>query len=178
MKRSLLLTTVMLCFTLAGCQQMLEASRSMRAALENINTGLSGAYVEQTTQNSIDSTLNNAKPNSAVKALFNDAKPTMNKVLGLLACLPDGSHSNSQLMIYSDPDSIEPHSRVKPQSNMSYHKSGCLNVSRVIGFKKLAANTFEFKVYFTSRQSGETVNKRYHAIKQPGGEWLFDFWGL
>ncbi|MDD7544600.1 hypothetical protein [Actinobacillus porcinus] len=142
--------------------------------MRSVNSALSGAGVSSSAQASVDAAVNNAKPNSNAKALFNQAKPAISKYVALIAC----NTPTSTLSAYSDPDSSEPNGLGMPQHLMFHHKSGCLNVLRIDGIKKLAANTVEFQVVYISPQSEETTRKTMHAIKQPSGEWLFDFWGL
>lgn len=48
-----------------------------------------------------------------------------------------------------------------------------MSVSRIDGFKKESANAFQFRVIYQSPQSQETATRRYVAVKQPDGAWLF-----
>ena len=60
---------------------------------------------------------------------------------------------------------------------MEHHTGGCLRILRVNNIRKLAANTLSFDVYYMSPQSEEVVRRTHRAIKQPDGEWLFNFYG-
>ena len=65
-----------------------------------------------------------------------------------------------------------------PQHEMYHHKSGCLKILRIEKIKKLAVNTVSFQTVYMSPQSEEVVRKTQFAVKQPSGEWLFNFWGI
>lgn len=171
---SLSYLSIVACLGLSGCQAITDTLSTVNGALTSVNSVLSGTAVTQETQLSVDNALNKAKPNSSAKNLFDQAKPSISKYIALIAC----NTPTKQLAAYSDPDSIEPNGLGMPQHQMSHHKSGCLNVLRIEGIKKLAANTVEFKTVYISPQSEEAVRNTHHAIKQPSGEWLFDFWGL
>lgn len=170
---SLYLSTL-ICFSLTGCQAVSDTLATVNGALNSVNSVLSGTAVTSTAQSSADSAVNKARPNSSAKTLFDQAKPSISKYVALIAC----NTPTSQLARYSDPDSSVPNGLGMPQHTMSHHKSGCLNILRIEGIKKLAANAVEFQTVYISPQSEETVRKQHHAIKQPSGEWLFDFWGL
>lgn len=173
MKTKLYLSALM-CFGLSGCQVVTDTLSTVNGALSSMNSALSGTAVTSAAQSSVDSAVNKAKASQDAKILFNQAKPAISKYVALIAC----NTPTKQLAAYSDPDSIEPNGLGMPQHNMSHHKSGCLNVLRIERIKKLAANTVEFQAVYVSPQSEEVVRKTHHAIKQPSGDWLFDFWGL
>ena len=54
--------------------------------LQTVNDTLAGTTISSSTKSSIASALNKATLPQNVKALFNDAKPTLEKVLTLIAC--------------------------------------------------------------------------------------------
>ncbi|MGX2951264.1 hypothetical protein ACWIUA_10235 [Ursidibacter sp. B-7004-1] len=173
-KLSHLCLSAIICSSLTGCKIVTDTLSTVNGALSSVNSVLSGTAVSSTAQSSVDNALNRSKPSNSVKALFNQAKPAISKYVALIAC----NTPTSALAAYSDPDSTVPNGLGMPQNEMNHHKSGCLNVLRIEGIKKLAANSVEFQVVYVSPQSEETVRRRHHAIKQPSGEWLFDFWGL
>ena len=53
-----------------------------------------------------------------------------------------------------------------------------VKILRIEKIKKLAANTVSFQTVYMSPQSEEVVRKTHFAVKQPSGEWLFNFWGI
>lgn len=173
-KLSRLYFSLLVCSGLTACQVVTDTLSTVNGALSSVNSVLSGTAVTQAAQSSVDNALNKAKPDNSAKTLFNQAKPAISKYVALVAC----NTPTKQLAAYSDPDSIEPNGLGMPQHDMLHHKSGCLNVLRIEKIKKLAANTVEFQVVYISPQSEETVRKTHHAVKQPSGDWLFDFWGL
>ncbi|VTU06619.1 Uncharacterised protein [Actinobacillus indolicus] len=101
--------------------------------------------------------------------LFNDAKPTIEKMVASVACMA----SSEQMQRYADP---EAGIHVELSYKFQYHKSGCANVLRLNNITKKTANAFSFSVYYISPQSEETVKRDYTAIKQPEGEWLFKWY--
>lgn len=163
--------TILIFANLIGCEAINDTLSTVNSTLGSVNSVLSGTSVSSQAQSSVNNALARAKMNKEALALFNDAKPTINKMLSLSACLT--SSESRQFRIYSDPDHL--FSGLMPQSFMHYHKSGCVDVTRITAFKKIANNTLQFTVYYTSPQSGGTVTKTYQAIKQPDGEWLFNF---
>ena len=178
------LTTALILTALSGCQQVGDVLDGANTILSGVNNVLSGqptttgnnnaAVMTSSTRNSISQALSRAVPNRGAAPLFNDAKPAIANYIGLIAC----GTSTSRLTRYSSPNSSEPNPLGMPQRDMFHHTSGCLNVLRVNQIKRLAANTVAFNVEYISPQSEEVVRKTYHAVKQPDGEWLFNFWGL
>lgn len=173
MKTKLCLTALM-CFGLGGCQVVTDTLSTVNGALNSVSSVISGTAITSSAQSSVDRAVNSAKPERNATNLFNQAKPAISKYIALIAC----NTPTKQLAAYSDPDSTEPNGLGMPQHEMFHHKSGCLNVLRIERIKKLAANTVEFQTVYISPQSEEVVRKTHHAVKQPSGEWLFDFWGL
>ena len=164
------------CLTLVGCQAVNDTLGAVNGALSTVNSVLSGTssssssvYVSSQTQASVAQASARAKAESqAAQRLFNEAKPQIDKVVALIAC-GAGSKETAQ---YTDPD----HSsgmQTGVMSSLRYHKSGCLDVTRINGIKKQSNNAVSFMVTYTSSQSGESVREKYTAIKQPDNEWLF-----
>ena len=88
--------------------------------------------------------------------------------MALIAC---GAESKETAQ-YTDPDT-SPGMQTGVMFLLNYHKSGCLDVTRINGIKKQSNNAVSFMVTYTSPQSGESVRKEYTAIKQPDNDWLF-----
>lgn len=164
----IVLVTCFFSLFLTGCQQMLDTTKGINSALTSLNNGVSGVYVDEGTKQSISAAANKATPAADASTMYQDAKPAIEKFTGLVAC----GASERQIAAYVDPDKGSSNI-LPPLLNMSYHKSGCLNVLRINGIKSKAANTLYFKVQYISPQSEESVNRNYLAIKQPDGEWLF-----
>lgn len=180
MKKAAILSAIVL--TLSACQAVNDTLASVNGVLGAANSALSGSgstsgagnagvgLVTSTVRASVQSALSQAQPDNNVRALFNEAKPAIENVIGRIAC---GANKNS-LTVYTDPD----HSTAtfsSPLWYMNHHKSGCLNVLRIHNVKKKAANAVFFVVDYQSPQSEETARREYTAIKQPGGEWLFQW---
>ncbi len=147
---------------------MLEATKGINNTLSSLNSGMNKPYIDEGAKQSISLATNKANPPTDATGLFNDAKPALEHFIGLIACNAD----DRQLAAYVDPDKGT-FALVKPHVNLSYHKSGCLNVLRINGIQRKAANTLYFKVQYLSPQSEESTSRNYLAIKQPDGEWLF-----
>ncbi len=144
----------------------------MTGTTSNTGTSSSNIYVTTQAKASVIAAINKAHANNSAKRLFNEAEPAIVKVISRIACGMKGS----RIRAYSDPDASTL-SFLTPLSGMDYHKSGCLNVLRINGIQKKSANAVKFFVDYISPQSEETQRRSYTAIKQPSGEWLFD-WGL
>ena len=177
MKMKQLSCALLLCLGLTGCQAVTDTLSTVNSALGSVNSALYGvtrSTVSNETQISSDNAVKNAKAENSAKILYNQAKPAISKYVALIACSSD----TSQLTAYSDPDSMEPNGLGMPQHEMYHHKSGCLKILRIEKIKKLAANTVSFQTVYMSPQSEEVVRKTHFAVKQPSGEWLFNFWGI
>ncbi|MFH4416236.1 MAG: hypothetical protein WDW19_04300 [Neisseriaceae bacterium] len=104
--------------------------------------------------------------NTEIATLFEDAKPTLGKFIGAIACKQEYSR-------YLDTKASSFHPVISPFYDLAYHKAGCLKILRVSDLTKEAANAFHFKVQYMSPQSEETTFDSYVAVKQPEGDWLF-----
>lgn len=162
--------TALVCLGLSACQAITDVGTQATNVLRSVNETLSGQFIDNQTKETASTALNKATPANNVKSLFLDASPTLNKVLPLIACEKD-----DQLRAYQDESSVGMPYPLSPVRQMQYHKSGCVNVQRIDSIKKKANNAFSFRVLFVSPQSQETFNGRYTAIKQPNGEWLFNW---
>lgn len=167
---------VCLTFGLTACQGVNDVLAGVNSTLGAVNSVLSGTtssagssavYVDSKTQASAVNAANKAAANGDARKMFNDAKPTIEKLVATSACATD----QSQVKRFADPDGsgLLP----LPMTYVSYHKSGCMNVLRINNVKKITSNAFSFTVYYISPQSEETKKHDYQAIKQPEGEWLF-----
>ncbi|MEZ7719062.1 hypothetical protein [Haemophilus paraphrohaemolyticus] len=155
---------------LTGCQVLNDGLSQVNQTLQTVNDTLAGTTISSSTKSSIASALNKATLPQNVKALFNDAKPTLEKVLTLIACEKD-----DQVKAYTDESSVGMSYPLNPVRQMSYNKSNCVNVQRIDGIQLKSANTFIFRTVFVSPTSQETYIGRYLAIKQPDGAWLFNW---
>lgn len=148
---------------------MLKTANSVLSGTAT-STGSSGVSIDSHTQASTTSAINKATANSDVKKMFNEAKPTIEKMVAMTACTIQQSPLNQ----FTDPDSgLGLPAPLSVSYKLKYHKSGCLSVLRINNVKRQASNAFSFTVYYQSPQSEETDSYDYLAIKQPDGEWLF-----
>lgn len=158
------------CLTLVGCQAVNDTLGAVNGALSSVNSVFSGTAsslaVSSATKSSASAALTKARPNSDARQLFNDARPTIEEMISLIACTKDSAIMER----FSAPSGGI---ATSPLYSFTYHDSGCANVLRVNNIVKKAGNSFGFKVYYISLQSEETVTRDYTAIKQADGEWLF-----
>jgi hypothetical protein len=176
------LTTALILAALSGCQQVGDVLDGANTILSGVNNVLSGqptttgnnnaAVMTSSTRNSISQALSRAVPDRDTAPLFNDAKPAIANYIGLIAC----GASSARLQRYSAPGT-QSGNLALPHGNMEHHTGGCLRILRVNNIRKLAANALSFDVYYMSPQSEEVVRRTHRAIKQPDGEWLFNFYG-
>ncbi|OOH86329.1 hypothetical protein BMT54_11095 [Pasteurellaceae bacterium 15-036681] len=168
----------MACLILTGCQGVNDVLSGVNSALGTVNSVLgspssssssssSRVYIDSQTQQSVVNAANKATANNDAKKLFNDARPTIEKMIADAAC----NANSRQMEKYADPD--KGFGYVSPFIFFNHHKSGCAHVLRINNIKKKTANAFSFNVYYMSPQSEETRKEGYTAIKQPSGEWLF-----
>lgn len=155
---------------LSGCQGVTDFSNSLSNGLNNTSKIISslGNPGSESTNKSIDEALSKSSMNSSTQKMFTDASPSIKKFLALTSC----NASASQLRTLADPDEGT-FAMIDPLIGMKYHKSGCLNVTSISGVRKLSKNAIYFKVKYTSPQSDESTIRKYKAIKQESGEWLF-----
>lgn len=175
MKKSCLLLLIL--FSLTACETVNDVLQVSGSVLNTANTILGGAnsvggsglvYVDTTAKNSAQRAVDNAVVNSSLRAMYQDAKSTIAKMTAYYAC----GATRTDMAIFSDPSADE-YAWQRVTWGVSYHKSGCMSVSRIDGFKKESANAFAFRVIYQSPQSQETATRRYVAVKQPDGAWLF-----
>ncbi len=166
---------------LMGCQGLQQVNSALGSvnnvlgvisgtATGSSRSGEGSVYVTPEAKTSVKTALNKSRARNDARRLFNEAKPSIENILGLIACGARGS----QIGAYTDPDAFT-NSFVTPFLTMDYHKSGCLDILRVNNIQKKAANAVKFSVDYRSPQSQETARRKYTAIKQPDGEWLFNW---
>ncbi|MCP3018260.1 hypothetical protein [Cupriavidus basilensis] len=169
---------------ISGCQDLNSGLASVNQALGTVNTTLgsrtNGTYgnssagtivyvpheIKQRTANAIT-----AGQAQEINRMIADARPAIENMVALSAC----GASNSRMTQFTDPNSgtWAFHS---PLSGMQYHKSGCLNPVRIAGWQRRTANAISFAADYVSPQSEESTRRTYTAIKQPNGEWLFQWY--
>ena len=113
--------------------------------------------------------------------LIDDAKPAIVQMVDKVAC---GAQKN-QIQKFTAPTSASG-LFATPFVKMFKHdiraKNGCLIPYRIHGWEretkgfgasKIYTGNFSFQVEYESLQTGDTAVRRYRAIKQPDGIWLF-----
>ena len=171
-KKLLVLTPLL--FVLSGCADMDTALKSVNNTLASTNDALSG--IQQQDVSKVIKDL----PNQEAVTDMQEALPTVNKALSMIACAPKNAYANlsyqNRVMRYATTDSSNQMIYLPGAgTGMPNHRSGCLNIERVDSYRQIAKNAFSFNAQYVSPQSEETKNVQYHMIKEPSGEWLFKF---
>lgn len=153
---------------LSACQQMNDSMKSFNSGLSDINSVLSGksaVLTDSASAESVSLAIKNAVPPKDVRSLFDGAVDDLSRFLNAASCGKD-------LKIYQDVKEVY---LSEPLLNMREHNTrlGCLRVYRVDGIEKITAITFKFRVVFVSPQSEETSTRKYVAVRQPSGDFLF-----
>lgn len=99
-----------------------------------------------------------------------DAKPTIQKVLSLDACITNYKET-SKLNKYATDNYVFFYKY--PTYLMKNHISGCTKITRMSKYQYIAKNAFSFETTFESPQSGEVTRINFEIQKQPEGDWLF-----
>lgn len=99
-----------------------------------------------------------------------NAKPTIQKVLSLVACTTD-SKGTVKLNKYATDNYVFYYKY--PTYLMKNHISGCTKITRISKYQYIAKNAFSFETTFESLQSGEVARINFEIQKQPEGDWLF-----
>lgn len=173
-KKLIIFSASIMAFSLTGCETLNSSLESINSVLGSTSTSSNSHSVSipdsltTSIQSSIQKSIKNE--NASIRSMVVDASPRISEVTGKLACGVD----YSTLGRYSTTNS-KPHPFLPPKRDMSYHTGGCLDVYRVHSWKKLAANSLGFSVDYISPSSEEVVKRNYIIIKQPDGEWLYNW---
>lgn len=112
-----------------------------------------------------------------VRLLVKDATPAIAAFIEKYACLADFDGLNG-MNVYGAPGSNLP-IRLNgqwPMHKTKYHdKTTCMSVARVNGWKAPARNALQFEVLYQADDSGETATSGHEAVRQPDGNWLFNY---
>ena len=166
MKKYFLLQLLLL-FTLTGCV-VNETLNQVNKTLNDTTSVLSSGALDTAQEQDISHLMPNV--NDAIqKEQIIDAKPTIQKVLSLLAC--SDSKSTSKLNKYATDNYVFYYKY--PTYLMKNHISGCTKITRISKYQYLAKNAFSFETTFESPQSGEVSRMDFEIQKQPEGDWLF-----
>ncbi|MDB1144956.1 MAG: hypothetical protein KGV48_001275 [Alcaligenaceae bacterium] len=155
-------------FVLSGCQ-LLDAFAKMT---DNV-TGPT-AFVPEEVSQSVDKAVEGAYVPKNTRALYNDAKPVMKKVLGLLAC---GKHKQANAYA-EDPefysrDAIEGSALHNGGGLKGHPEDACFNLFRVKNVKLDNFRTFKFKVIYVSPYTKEARGRHFKFIRDMNNEWTF-----
>lgn len=114
-------------------------------------------------------------PNDSVGATVKEAAPAIAEFVGKLACLSDRRSAGALNAFAAAGVNLGLAYLVRhPMASAPYHhKSACMSVNRVHGWKMPAANAVQFEVIYKADDSGEVAKLRHEAVRQPDGTWLF-----
>jgi chaperonin GroEL (HSP60 family) len=185
-------------FVLGGCQQALDQlARDLDALNGTGNPGAprqpvagGGAAMSEavrTYKTQVDI------PNDPkVSAAFDEALPTIKKVLGMQQCMPKINDANAitaqlnQLNQYTIP-SFDASANYRgwhiqqgsiPMWNVTYHNtSKCLAVQAIDSVALLAANAISIRAIYISTESHEMVKFKYEFQKWSDGSWRLRQYG-
>lgn len=104
----------------------------------------------------------------------NSAKPMVNSMLQVVACDRNTAGVVTGLSRFATPDS-HINRFVNPKIGMQHHRNGCLNVSYVEGWKRVAKHAMTFTARFVSPESDESSMAHFILYKQSDGRWLAAF---
>ena len=157
----------LLVFGLNGCvvnETLTHVNKSLNDTTSVLSSTLSTAP-EQDIAHLIPNVNDNIQKQQII-----DAKPTIQKVLSLVACTTD-SKGTAKLNKYATDNYVFYYKY--PTYLMKNHISGCTKITRITKYQYLAKNAFSFETTFESPQSGEVSRMDFEIQKQPEGDWLF-----
>jgi hypothetical protein len=114
---------------------------------------------------------------AALKTDVAAAMPTLRPYIVTLMCVQDdtatrgliekfvGSHGTAMFNGWSG--SMSPGKRIQHHDMV-----GCLTLTRIQNWKRVAANEFSFDIVFTAEDSGESYLWKNVVHKEPDGTWL------
>nr|WP_314466792.1 hypothetical protein [uncultured Novosphingobium sp.] len=133
------------------------------------------AQPEQAQAQALEKALASAPP--ALKADVAAALPTLRPYIATLMCVQDdratqglvekfvGSRGTAMFNGWAG--------AMSPAKRMRHHDmSGCVTVTRIQNWKRVAANEFRFDILFTAEDSGESYLWNNVVHKEPDGTWL------
>ena len=157
----------LLVFGLNGCvvnETLTHVNKSLNDTTSVLSSTLSTAP-EQDIAHLIPNVNDNIQKQQII-----DAKPTIQKVLSLVACTTD-SKGTAKLNKYATDNYVFYYKY--PTYLMKNHISGCTKITRISKYQYIAKNAFSFETTFESLQSGEVARINFEIQKQPEGDWLF-----
>ena len=119
--------------------------------------------------------LNSAPP--ALKADAQAAMPTLRPYILTLMCVQDDTATVGLIQKYVGSRGTAMFNgwsgAASPAKRMPHHDMvGCLTVTRIQNWKRVAANEFSFDIVFTADDSGESYLWKNVVHKEPDGTWL------
>jgi hypothetical protein len=119
--------------------------------------------------------LNSAPP--ALKADAQAAMPTLRPYILTLMCVQDDTATVGLIQKYVGSRGTAMFSgwsgAASPAKRMPHHDMvGCLTVTRIQNWHRIAANEFGFDIVFTADDSGESYLWKNIVHKEPDGTWL------
>lgn len=135
-----------------------------RAEMPTQNPALS-----EVQQQKLSSQLSSKGVKLKIKNMIAEAKPNLEKVLGMQAC----GYKANELGIYRANAST--FNEIQPLYFPKHDASQCLNVERISTWKASAKNALTFVTMYVSEQSGESTQLTHEIQKQADGSWLFNY---
>lgn len=119
--------------------------------------------------------LNSAPP--AFKADADAAMPTLRPYLITLMCVQDDAATVGLIQTYVGSRGTTMFNgwsgALSPAKRMQHHDMvGCIGVTRIQNWRRIATNEFGFDIVFTADDSGESYVWKTLVHKEPDGTWL------
>jgi len=147
-------------------------------AMSTAAMAASGMLLAPATQAQLQSAataLNSAPP--ALKADVQAAMPTLRPYILTRMCVQDDTATVGLIQKYVGSRGTTMFNgwsgAASPAKRMRHHDMvGCLTVTRIQNWRRIAANEFGFDIVFTAEDSGESYLWKNVAHKEPDGTWL------
>jgi len=157
--------------------QMIAAAVALAGLAGPANAAANPALAQPTAAQAqgVDKALGSAP--ALLKADVTAAMPTLRPYIVTLMCVQDDSAtrgliqkfvgSRGTTMFNGWSGSMSPGKRIQHHDMV-----GCLTVTRIQNWKRVAANEFTFDIVFTAEDSGESYLWKNVVHKEPDGTWL------
>lgn len=169
-KQLIVLTLATFAFSFSGCADINSGIKSMNETLYRTESTLGGVY-----EQNISKVIAPLPSKKAVKNV-SEAYDTMQKSLSIIACARKGNpeYYLSMLKQYCvGPNTLLVASSLPISYDIKKHNDGCLKIKKILNYKELADDEFQFSVIYVSNQSGESAQETYDMKKLPGNEWYY-----
>ena len=151
------------------------AESGLLAGLATPASAASLAQPTATQSQGVDKALGSAPP--SLKADVSAALPTLRPYIITLMCVQDDTATRGLIQKYVGSRGTTMFNgwsgSMSPGKRLQHHDMiGCLTVTRIQNWQRVAANEFAFDIVFTAEDSGESYLWKNVVHKEPDGTWL------